>query len=270
MKALILLAGQGKRLHPLTENIPKGLLTVGGKSIIEHILDRIIRCNVHNQIINEAVLVTGHAAGAVRQLIGNNYKGLQITYVHSPVYNSTNNIYSVWLAKEHLDGNEFILINGDDIFNYKILHNLIISPHEDAAIIDKTTKDRGDAMRVSISNDKIIDIGKTIEDEQTHGDAIGIYKFGKLGSQRFFSEIKKLVDDNVINVFYLKALQRMIKDHDYKVVSSTMLWCEVDDLGDYRDAQVKIKMIEKEENDTPNNNSKNNNYNNNAMHSIRM
>ena len=96
MKAIILAAGQGKRLLPLTKDIPKCSLVVNGKTLLERCLERVDACG-----IKEAVVVVGHEYDKVIAQIGPRYKNLRITYVVNSKYHETNCIYSLWLAKEH-------------------------------------------------------------------------------------------------------------------------------------------------------------------------
>ena len=244
MKAIVLAAGQGKRLLPLTENLPKSLLKVGDQTIIEHILDRLVKCD-----INETLIVVGHEEKKIKQKIGKIYKGMKINYISNPIYHKTNNIYSLWLAKETAkDG--FVLINGDDIFNVRILDNIIRCVHKDAGVIDDSVTDLPEeAMKVTIHQGIIKEVSKKVPKEKIHGDAIGIYKFSTEGSKKFFEEIEKFISRDETNVFYLHAMTNLAKAHDIHAISTkNMSWFEIDDHNDLEKAQDIIKKIEEEEN----------------------
>lgn len=242
-RVIILAAGRGRRLLLLTRDLPKSLLKVGDKSILEHILDRVAGCG-----ITEVTLVVGFKANAVKDRIDSRYNNLNVKYVLNPIHDKTNNIYSLWLAKEDAV-NGFILINGDDLFNINILRNLLTSDYADAAVIDDSTTDLPEeAMKVTIEKGFVRDISKTIVPQRTHGDAIGIYKFSPEGSKKFFQEIKGFMDYKKVNVFYLAAMQQLVKHFDLGVLSTSGLtWTEVDDHDDLNKAQELIHRIELEE-----------------------
>ena len=97
-KAVILAAGLGSRLKPLTEEIPKCLTEVNGRAILEHILNILERNG-----IEETVIVIGHLGNAVIDKIGHKYHHMKITYIWNEVYEKTNSMYSAWLAREYLE-----------------------------------------------------------------------------------------------------------------------------------------------------------------------
>src|SRR3989344_5647474 len=156
MKAVILAAGQGKRLFELTADIPKSLLDVGGKTILEWTLDNAVDCG-----IKDMAIVVGFKDDQIIKKIGNTYKGAKITYISNPLYNSTNNIVSAWLVKDYgKDG--FILINGDDIVANDILKNVVNSKHENAAVIDLSKTDLPEeAMKATVTNGLLTEVSKT-------------------------------------------------------------------------------------------------------------
>ncbi|MCX6821357.1 MAG: sugar phosphate nucleotidyltransferase [Candidatus Aenigmarchaeota archaeon] len=121
MKALILAAGMGKRLKPITDRIPKTLIKVEDKPILGHILTNIKQCG-----IEDVLIVTGYKDELIHKYVGNGSKwGLNVNYCHNKSYNTTENIFSVDLAAHELEGDDFVLINADDLFSPFILWKLI-------------------------------------------------------------------------------------------------------------------------------------------------
>ena len=102
MKGIILAAGMGKRLGKLTESVTKGQVAFGGVSLIIKLLNQIRESG----LIEEVVIVTGYQQSNLKNHISTLFQGLKITYLENPVYDSTNNIYSLYLAKQILEQND--------------------------------------------------------------------------------------------------------------------------------------------------------------------
>lgn len=112
-RAIILAAGTGSRLKPLTNDMPKCLTEVNGKSILINELENLDFCE-----FDEAVIVIGHLANRVKESVGEKFGNLKLKYIENEIYAKTNNIYSLWLAREVLaDG--AVLIEGDSFFEKK-------------------------------------------------------------------------------------------------------------------------------------------------------
>ena len=113
MKAVILAAGIASRLRPLTDNTPKCLLKVGDKNILELTMDNILANN-----ITEIIIVTGYLQQQIKDFIAKKYSQINVTYIYNNVYDSTNNIYSLWMAKDYLLGDEMLLMDSDITVSY--------------------------------------------------------------------------------------------------------------------------------------------------------
>ena len=113
MKALILCAGRGTRLRPHTESQPKALVPVGPKAILEYELDAI------RDRVDQIVIVTGYLDEQLRAHLGD-----RCTYVHNPDFATTNSLFSMLLAREHIDGSPFILFNGDLVVDPAVVQSM--------------------------------------------------------------------------------------------------------------------------------------------------
>ena len=114
MQIIIPAAGMGNRLGSVTSDKTKAMIEVGGKTLIERCLDSAI---VHS--LDRIILIVGYEKDKLKKLLGNNYKGVDIVYVENNEYATTNNIYSVYLAKDYLAEDDTILIESDLIFDSK-------------------------------------------------------------------------------------------------------------------------------------------------------
>ncbi len=113
--ALLLAAGTGSRLAPLTDLVPKCLVPVNEISILERLVDSL---QEHN--FKRLVIVVGHRADSIRNFLGSRAGGMEIVYVTSPLYKTTNNIYSLWLARKVIN-EPFLLIESDIVFDSEML-----------------------------------------------------------------------------------------------------------------------------------------------------
>ena len=116
--ALLLATGTGSRLHPLTKDSPKCLTLVNEKSILERLF-----INLKHQGFKRLVIVTGHKENCIRDFLGTNYEGMEIEYIFSPLYKTTNNIYSLWMARDIIN-EPFMLIESDLVFDVSLLDNM--------------------------------------------------------------------------------------------------------------------------------------------------
>lgn len=132
MQVLILAAGMGKRLADLTSDATKCMVKVNGRTLIERALDI-----VTSYPLNRIVLVIGYRGELVRELIGDQYNGVPVVYVENPIYDKTNNIYSLYLAKDQLVAEDTILIESDLIFTPKVYEKALQAQGECAVLLDK-------------------------------------------------------------------------------------------------------------------------------------
>ncbi len=116
--ALLLAAGAGSRLYPLTQDSPKCLTLVNAKSILERLV-----INLKHQGFKRLVIVTGHKENCIREFLGTNYRDMEIEYIFSSLYKTTNNIYSLWMARNVIN-EPFMLIESDIIFDVSLLDDM--------------------------------------------------------------------------------------------------------------------------------------------------
>ena len=148
MKAIILASGIGKRLRPLTNDIPKNLVKINGMTILEYQLNLLSNCN-----IKDVIITTGPFDYKVKNLLKDRYLDLEIKYVNNPIYNKTNYIYSLWLTRDYID-DDIILIHGDLIFTIDILKK-IISSKDNVVLVNKTMKPPKKDFKAVIENGMI-------------------------------------------------------------------------------------------------------------------
>jgi choline kinase len=172
MKAIILAAGQGQRLKPLTNHLPKCLIPIGGATVLEHMLRRIEQCGLQN-----VILVTGFEADSIRHYVTHRGHGdLRVKFVVNERFAETNNLYSLWLALRDNTG-PVTIFNADDYFNVYILEALKNTSADSAAVVDFTRPLPSDAMKTRVDGSRVTFLGKTLPEQFASGNAIGMYRF---------------------------------------------------------------------------------------------
>ncbi len=231
MKSIIIAAGKGNRLYPVTEEIPKCLLDVTGKSILEHQLDNLEYCGIENN-----VAVLGYKIEKVEDIFGK-----RIKYVHNPFFQTTNSIVSLWLAKEYLN-DDVLILNGDVLFKVEILKGLLNQKDDICMVVDRK-KCNDEDYKVKIEDNRIVDMGKTIPQKGIFGEFIGITKASKNGAKKIAKILDNMMKEQVFNTWYETALLELVKSGELISFYETKgkYWAEIDYLDDLEKAREKFK-----------------------------
>ena len=229
MDALILAAGRGTRMGGIDR--PKCLLDLGGISILKYQIE----C-LKNAGINKIFIVTGYNSEQIHSHLNDDFN-----YLHNVEFATTNNLYSVWTARNSLD-DDFICIYGDLLFDKKILDNCIQDTHDICLVVEKNT--RRETMKVKIKNDTIVELNKNISENNADGNFIGMAKFRRPIISLFFTKISRLVENNNFDSYYTAAIELMIKDNkkiNY-VETNNLPWMDIDEQDEF---QVAKKLFYK-------------------------
>lgn len=232
MKAVILAAGIASRLRPLTLNTPKCLLKVGNKTILERAIENLIANN-----ISDILIVTGFLGEEIINFINSHFPSLKIRFIENPLYESTNNIYSLWLTRHAFDHSGMLLLDSDIIFDKRIIQKLLNSGHEDClALIEHELS--GEEIKVKIDEQsRILEIGKEVKITEASGESIGIELFStKMVSELFNAMEQKIITEKKPDIFYEAAFQNLINEGKsiYAVDASEYFCMEIDTPEDLR------------------------------------
>lgn len=230
--AVILAAGLGRRLQPLTDERPKTLLEVGEKPILGHIFDALAE-NEYDYV----TMVVGYEAEQIREFC-ESYSEFSFTFVHNEDYASTNNLYSLWLAKDRLDEG-FTLINADTVFAPEVIERLTDTDGS-ALVVDEEKELGSEEMAVSINDDELVDIGKEIEGD---GEYIGVCKFDSEDALRLVEHLDRFIEDDRTNEWYEHAFQSLFDDVEIGYVDVTGEWIEIDDADDLERGRENWRSI---------------------------
>lgn len=238
MKAIILSAGQGKRLFPYTENTPKCLLPVApGISLLGWQLDQLACAG-----IDEVVVVTGYQADRVEAEIARCRSFIAVRSLFNPDFDKADNLRSVWSARHEMD-QDFILLNGDTLFTSDVVTQLIESPAQEITVT-VSCKDRYDSddMKVQLKDGLLDRIGKTLALDAVDAESIGMIRFLGAGVGDFRAAVETAIAaENGDRVWYLSvidALARSLRIHIAEIASGD--WCEVDFPVDLQRARTAV------------------------------
>lgn len=236
MQAIILAAGMGKRLGEYTKNNTKCMVEVNGIKLIDRAITQLAHFH-----LSRLVIVIGYKGNELKEYIGHRYdKVLKIEYIENKVYDKTNNIYSLALAKDELCKDDTILLESDIIFEDSVLQKLINDPYPNLALVDKY-QSWMDGTMVTINENNEIEnfINKSsfrYQDKDSYYKTVNLYKFSKefstgvyvpfleayckvMGNNQYYEEVLR-----VLTVIHQSSLHALPLQDDK--------WYEIDDVQD--------------------------------------
>ena len=232
MKALILAAGKGTRLKPLTSKTPKILLKFGNSNI----LDYLVNCLKENNV-NEIYVVTGYKSDQIKK----KFKG-EVNFILNKKYQTTNSIYSLFLAKKKLNDSNFFLINGDILVSKKYLKIDEKNKKKSFTYGIKKKRVKLGEMNLVIKNGNVKDISKNINSKISNTESAQISYFCKKDSKLLFNKVDRLISSNQKNLFPASAYGDIIRKSCLKVkYVNKNHWFELDNLIDYERLKRALK-----------------------------
>jgi len=234
MKAIILAAGSGLRLNGACGDNPKCLLEIGGRTL----LDRQVEC-LRDRGVDEITIVVGFKANRVREQCA---PGLH--FIENRYFNRTNSLYSLWLARNVLsDG--FLVLNSDVLFHPALLTKLLESVHEDALLVSfhhhGIVRLGEEEMKVRVEGSRLVDISKSMPPEESHGENIGIAKFGADGAGLLVKIMNELVSAGAYSEWAPRAFRDFAAIRPlHTVEAGGYPWIEIDFPDDYFRALTEV------------------------------
>jgi choline kinase len=224
-KAIILSAGQGRRLFPMTAETPKCLLPIQGKALIEWQLDALEACGVE-----QVTVVTGFGAAQVEDLLAKREGAANTTTCFNPFFEVADNLISCWVARDAMD-EDFILLNGDTLFQPAVLERVMASPPWPVTLAtDQKASYDADDMKISLSGQRLRRVGKELPPGQADAESIGLMVFRGEGVNSFRVALECAVrDPRALKQWYLSIIGQMASSGDVWTQSIAGLdWSEVD------------------------------------------
>jgi choline kinase len=234
--ALLLAAGTGSRLYPLTHIAPKCLTIVNGISILE----RLISClNLHG--FKRLVVVTGYLENHIRNFLGNQAGGIKIEYIFSPLYKTTNNIYSLWMARKVIN-ESFLLLESDLVFDESLLNAML---HPDRIAVAKMQPwMNGTCVTINKHQRvKAFIMGNADSFGESRYKTVNIYSISLMSWRRIVKKLDTRISAGEVNDFYEIVFKEMVSDGSlsFETVSfDGKPWYEIDTIEDLAKAEEQF------------------------------
>ena len=249
MQAIILAAGMGKRLRSYTKDATKCMVKVNGKTLIEYMIEALVSNN-----IERLVVVVGYKGQLLKDFIASkfnteNLHGMRIEYIENPVYDTTNNIYSLYLAGNEMAKTDTLLLESDLIFKPEILARLLSSPDENLAVVSPFESWMDGTCTLLDGNNCITGILDKVHfnwsDTERYYKTVNIYKFSKEFSQQYYlpflDAYQKAFGKNEYYEQVLKVISFLSSSTLKGLVVSGDDWYEIDDPADLAIAEDRFK-----------------------------
>ncbi|MBX3129480.1 MAG: phosphocholine cytidylyltransferase family protein [Polyangiaceae bacterium] len=231
--AVVLAAGLGSRLRPLTDDRPKALVAVGGRSLLGRALD-----NLAEQGVEHLVVATGYRGDAVAAALRD--APLRVTLRPNPDYDTTQNVTSFALCADDLRGEAFFKLDGDVLFMPEVLRRLESSDADLAVAIDGRERVDAEAMKVVVEGERICRFGKQLAPAQAAGETIGIERISADASAVVVDGLIRAVAEGRTDVYYEDVYDELVRRKQLiaaPVEVGDLPWTEVDDPADLARAE---------------------------------
>ncbi|GHV73358.1 aminotransferase [Spirochaetia bacterium] len=241
MQAVILAAGMGNRLGKYTKDNTKCMLSINGKTLIERALDAL-----DSGGIRKCIMVVGYKKDNVTAFLGNKYKNIVIEYVSNDIYRKTNNIYSLYLAKDYLLQDDTMLLESDLIFDDVLITDMLKNPSPTIAAVAQY-ESWMDGTVVQLAADNVIAnfIPKKVfnyDEKETYFKTVNIYKFSKEFLRNTYVPFLEAYSQAMGNNEYYEQVLRVITTLDRHELKAFILtgqkWYEIDDIQDKNIAEI--------------------------------
>jgi choline kinase len=231
--ALLLAAGTGSRLSPLTDMTPKCLVSVNEISILERL---ILSLQLHN--FKRLVVVVGHQAGCIRDFLGARAGGMEITYIISPLYKTTNNIYSLWLARKAIE-EPFLLLESDIVFDEALLEDMLLPDRIALASLQPWMN----GTTVTLNKRQLVEAfwcgGFTSHNVQ-HYKTVNMYSLSRTSWQLVRERLDQHIETNKVDGYYETVFAEMVAEGCLSftpVFFDPNRWYEIDTINDLHAAE---------------------------------
>lgn len=230
MKALILAAGFGSRLAPITDTCPKALVPVNGCPILFKQIENLLENG-----ITDITVISGYKADVLQREVHNKYPQVQI--IESVDYANTNNMYSAYLAKDVMYGKDFLMMNADVYYDASVLETLL-KFEAPSAIVTDVGRYIEESMKVVEEDQRLTAISKNILPADALGSSIDVYKFSASAGIAFFKKCAEYIEEKQSKKLWSEvALNDILSEVEFKSCPLNGRWVEIDNHDDLAEAE---------------------------------
>lgn len=247
IKTVILAAGMARRLQPLTNKTPKCLLKTGNRTLLDRILDSVRKAG-----LRDIVIVTGFESQQIKQHIAAFHPELSIEFIHNERFDETNNIYSLWLTRQSLEGQQLLLLDSDILFHHQILKKLLDGEQRSCLALRESDKLGDEEIKITVDESGFVkSISKEVPTHLAIGESLGIEFFSTADTLTLFESVHRFVaEKGRVNDFYEVAFEEVIsRGMKIRPVPVGDLPCmEIDTAADLEAALPLAEKLDKESN----------------------
>ena len=234
MKALILAAGFGSRLAPITDNLPKSLVPVNGKPILFKQIENLLENG-----ITDITVVSGYKAEILERAVHDAFSDVKV--IESVDYATTNNMYSAYLGIKEIGTDGFLMMNADVFFDSSVIKALLECKASNAIVTDVGNYNK-ESMKVILRDGRLVAISKAITREDALGSSIDVYKFDKTGATAFFNKCREYIEERKeVKKWSEVALDEILADVPFMACALVGRWFEIDNHDDLAAAEALFK-----------------------------
>lgn len=238
MTFIVLVAGQGKNLQPLTLSHPKTLYKLDGKTTV---LQRLVRSIRKHDNDAEIVVVVGFMYKHIQKELEDD----NVTFVHNPYYAVTSSMGSLWFAKGFLQRENVTIINGDIVMSDELMSEVICAHTDIPYVLLDSTRTDGNKYNVQVQEDKVCVMSKNLT--EFLGNYASVTKLDAVSSRFVLEQLNQMVNEGMYNLFFEDALVQMIFDKNFELYYKDIKnyqWTEVDNVDDLLKArQIQVESV---------------------------
>ena len=238
MKAVILAAGVGSSLYPLTKEQPKSLLVVNGHTLLERLITQMHRCGV------TPIVVVGYKKNQMLEAIRSiqRHISLRIEVVDNPLYEKTNTLYSLWLARDHCRETAFLLVDGDLVCDDEVVETIFNDPRDSVLAVDRLRVMGAEEVKTALdARGLVAAVGKDLAPASAHAEFIGLSKYSASAGDHFLAIASEMVARGNRSAYYEEAISALAGLRPVGAADiAGSRWAEIDFIGDYIEA---LKMF---------------------------
>ncbi len=240
MKAVILAAGCATRLRPYSDDTPKTLLPVAGVPILRRTLTNLIHAG-----FDQFVIGTGYLEHMVRDAVASWFPDLDVTFVSNPDFRTTNNAYSLLLTRPQVDGEAFILLDGDVVFDQAVVEDLVDRGPDCLAVRSVGGLGLEEVKVTADTQDRVLAIGKHVPVRTAMGESVGIELFSAATSTKLYAALhSRVTEQGLVNEYYEAAFQQILDEGCtlYGVDIGSKYASEIDTIDDLMAANGRLSQ----------------------------
>ena len=237
MKAIILAAGVSRRLYPLTYEIPKCLIEVGAKPILNHQLEAL-----QSSGITDIIIVVGYYREAIMSHVQSQFPDINFEFVINHHYFETNTAYSLRLCNESVNDDPFVLMNADVLYPKEVLNRVIHSNHDTSLAVEIKPCGREEVKVIEGDDNRLVAIGKELIEDNALGEFIGVAKFSAEFSTAFGESLDRLITAGGTADYFEAAIHPLMSEYSVYYEDVSDLPCiEIDFIEDLEKAHELVK-----------------------------